>query len=221
MHPPPRETPTPPRLKLTTSRGITPPWDEDRERTTFDGWQDSLNDLTGDPWHEVIIDSVPFPLWIRLGLSPEEGYVITGMLLGEPSGTIAIGTGALNRIAVNDILDVVQLADQAQENLREGTAEFSGVVRRPGGQVKSADAIRQAARAYIYAQLAGETALIQSVANSLDASRATASRHIQRARDEGILAEERKRIDELPYVKQKLEARRFGLHILDPDGPPF
>lgn len=209
----------PPRLTVARGPGIRFP-NEDGAVESVDAWSQAFSSAVneGDHWHRVDIERIPFPIWVRLGMSIEDGFVVTGMLLGDPDGRVAIGTGALNKIAVNEILESVARIDQADDVIRETAYDFVGEVRRPGGQTTDNESIREAARAYVYATTGGISSVITSVAAALRVSRATASRRIQKARDLGLIAEESRRYEGLSNSDKYAEARAFGL---EGDRVPF
>lgn len=185
-------------------------------------WSESLthhNDPHGrrDYWQLVEFPDVPFPLWVRLGMDEYGDFVVTGMLLGEPDGTVAIGTGALSGIAVNKILEAAQAADEHGVPLREQAHDFTGKARRAGGQELGDAVIREAASAWVFVKKSAESSVITGVANALGVSRATASRRTRRARELGFLDEEQARINALdPSTAAKEAAERFNIDI-----PPF
>lgn len=219
MNPVKRDDNSPPRLSTTRHPGIRPPNNFDPAPVgDVDAWFDALEDRDdeGEYWHRVDMDRIPFPVWIRLGMSIEDGFVITGMLLGDPDGEVAIGTGALNKIAINDILESVARLDQADDLLRDTAHEFVGEVRRPGGQAQDNDAFREAARVYTLAQWSGSRALIGVVANALRVSRATASRRVQRARELGFVAAERTKLEQLDSKHVDALGIKYGIDVLPP-----
>lgn len=206
-----------PRLKLTTHPGIRSPNAFDpAPAEDVDSWYDAFSEVEeeGEYWHRVEIDRVPFPMWVRLGATIEGEYFVTGMLLGDPKGEVAIGTGALNRIAINDILEQVSKIDKAYDNLPDISHDFVGEVRRPGGQVQEMRAFREAAEVYVLAQWGYSKALIGVVAQALGVSRATASRRVQKARDMGLVAQARERLEALPAEKQEARGKKYGIEIL-------
>ncbi|TGD33296.1 hypothetical protein EB835_02090 [Brevibacterium sp. S22] len=142
-----------------------------------------------DFWHRIDVSGVPFPLWVRVAQSEHGDFVITGMLLGDPEGAQAIGTGGLSKIAINDILSAIDDAHRSGVgNFREYSPEFSGRVPRPGGQVLGDDTIYEAATVATLVKWYGKgRPVISTTAEALNVSRATASRRIQRARDLGLL----------------------------------
>lgn len=146
-------------------------------------------DEPGDLWHRIEIPDVPFPLWARVAQTEHGDFVITGMLLGDPEGCSAIGTGGISKIAINDILAAVDEADRSgASDFREYSPEFGGRVPRPGGQVLGDDTIYEAATVATLVKWYGKgRPLISTTAEALNVSRATASRRIQRARDMGLL----------------------------------
>lgn len=142
-----------------------------------------------DFWHRIDASGVPFPLWVRVAQSEHGDFVITGMLLGDPEGGQAIGTGGLSKIAINDILSAIDDADRSGVgDFREYSPEFNGRVPRPGGQVLGDDTIYEAATVATLVKWYGKgRPVISTTAEALNVSRATASRRIQRARDMGLL----------------------------------
>jgi hypothetical protein len=144
-----------------------------------------------DFWHRVDVPDVPFPLWARVAQTEYGDFVITGMLLGDPDGRQAIGTGSIAKIAINEILAAIDDADRSGAgDFREHSPEFDGRVPRPGGQVLADDTIREAATVATLVKMYGNgRPVISSTAEALGVSRATASRRIQRARDLGLLDE--------------------------------
>jgi|SRR5699024_856326 len=143
----------------------------------------------GDLWHRIEIPDVPFPLRVRVAQTEHGDFVITGMLLGDPEGGQAIGTGNISKIAINDILSAIDDADRSGVgDFREYSPEFSGRVPRPGGQVLGDDTIYEAATVATLVKWYGNgRPVISTTAEALNVSRATASRRIQRARDMGLL----------------------------------
>lgn len=214
---PPKNEGSAPRLKLTRHAGIRShnPFDP-APYEDVDSWYESFSEVEeeGDYWHRVEVDRVPFPLWVRLGVTIEGEYFVTGMLLGDPKGEIAIGTGALNRIAVNDILDSVAKIDQADDLLLDTAHDFIGEVRRPGGQVQDSRAFQEAAEVYVLAQWGYSKALIGVVAQALGVSRATASRRVQKARDTGLVAKARAKLEALTEDQQEARGKKYGIVIL-------
>lgn len=137
------------------------------------------------------MSTVPFPLWARVAQTMHGDFVITGLLLGDPDGSQAIGTGNISKIAINEILAAIEDSDRSGIiDFREYSPEFSGRVPRPGGQIIADDTIREAATVATPVQMFGHgRPVISSTAEALGGSRATASRRIQRARDLGLLDE--------------------------------
>lgn len=156
-------------------------------------WRRSLvgTDESADFWHRIEVPDVPFPLWARIAQTEYGDFVITGLLLGDPDGGQAIGTGSISRIAINEILAAIDDTDRSgASELREHSPEFSGRVPRPGGQVLADDTIREAATVATLVKMYGNgRPVISSTADAIGVSRATASRRIQRARDMGLLDE--------------------------------
>src|SRR5699024_8987701 len=156
-------------------------------------WGQSLGYIEGpaDFWHRIDVSDVPFPLWARVAQTAHGDFVITGLLLGEPDGSQAIGTGGISKIAINEILAVFDdLYRSPDVDFREYSIEFSGSVPRPGGQLLADETIREAATVATLVKMFGRgRPVISSTAEALGVSRATASRRIQRARDLGLLDE--------------------------------
>lgn len=158
-----------------------------------DEWRRPLggSEESADFWHRIDVSDVPFPLWARVAQTGYGDFVITGLLLGDPDGGQAIGTGSISKIAINEILAAIDDIDRSgASDFREYAPEFNGRVPRPGGQVLADDAIREAATVATLVRMYGKgLPVISTTAEALGVSRATASRRIQRARDLGVLDE--------------------------------
>lgn len=168
---------------------------------------------TADFWHRIDVPDVPFPLWARIAQTEYGDFVITGLVLGDPDGGQAIGTGSISRIAINEILGAIDDTDRSgASDLREHSPEFSGRVPRPGGQVLADDTIREAATVATLVKIYGNgRPVISSTAEALGVSRATASRRIQRARDMGLLDEAAKALEATDTVQVASMAEEFGI----------
>lgn len=178
-------------------------------------------DENADYWNRVEIDGVNFPIWVRFGQTEFGEFVVTGMLLGDAQGRAAIGTGGLNKIAVNDIISSAESIAQTDGRLIEHARDFIGKAPTPGGQPQGEEVFREAAHAWALAKLLGKTALVTTVAEMLGVSRPTASRRIQRARDEGLLADELENLGSKSRQQLEQHARDagFGHDVLAL--PPF
>ncbi|WP_209374499.1 hypothetical protein [Brevibacterium renqingii] len=178
-------------------------------------WERPLgsSDEPGDFWHRIDISEVPFPLWVRVAQTEYGDFVITGMLLGDPGGGQALGTGSISKIAINEILAAIDDADRSGAgDFREQSPEFGGRVPRPGGQVLAGETIREAAIVATLVKLYGNgRPVISSTAEALGVSRATASRRIQRARDLGLLDEVAGVLEGADSIEVANMAEKYGV----------
>ena len=178
-------------------------------------WARSLvgEDESADFWHRIDVPDVPFPLWARIAQTEYGDFVITGLVLGDPDGGQAIGTGSISRIAINEILAAIDDTDRSgASDLREHSPEFSGRVPRPGGQVLADNTIREAATVATLVKMYGNgRPVISSTAEALGVSRATASRRIQRARDMGLLDEAAEALEATDTVRVASMAEELGI----------
>ncbi|MGO2812737.1 MAG: hypothetical protein ACTIBG_14835 [Brevibacterium aurantiacum] len=178
-------------------------------------WGRAINGVgeSADFWHRIDVPDVPFPLWARVAQTEHGDFVITGMLLGDPDGGQAIGTGNISRIAINEILAAVDDADRSgTSDFREFSPEFRGRVPRPGGQVLGDDTIREAATvATLVKMYSNGRPVISTTAEALDVSRATASRRIQRARDMGLLDEAAEALEKSDTAAIAKMAEEYGI----------
>lgn len=192
-------------------------WVEPRESAAeHDDWA-----LAADYWDRVEIDGVGFPIWVRFGQTELGDFVVTGMLMGDPDGGSAIGTGALNKIAVNDILASASDLSETDSRIIDHARDFIGRVPTPGGQPSDERVYAQAAFAWALLKVLGRTATVSAVAAMLNTSRPTASRRIQRARDEGLLQTELDRLKRLDRDEIVAEAEISDLNTGPLNLPPF
>lgn len=166
-----------------------------------------------DFWHRIDVSDIPFPLWARVAQTQYGDFVITGLLLGDPDGGQAIGTGNISKIAINEILAAVDDVDRSgTSEFREYSPEFNGRVPRPGGQVLADDTIREAATVATLVSMFGKgQPVISTTAEALGVSRATASRRIQRARDLGVLDEAAEALEWTDTVAAADIAEEYGI----------
>lgn len=167
----------------------------------------------GDFWHRIDIPDVPFPLWARVAQTEYGDFVITGVLLGDPEGGQAVGTGNLSKVAIKEILSAIDDADRSgASDFREYSPEFNGRVPRPGGQMLADDTIREAATVAVLVKMYGRgRPVITSTAEALGVSRATASRRIQRARDLGLLNEVAEFLERTDSTEVANMAEEYGV----------
>lgn len=181
----------------------------------------SFAEFPGDYWHRVEVEGVTFPLWARFGQTEMGDFVVTGMLLGEPDESQAIGTGALSKIAINDILAAATDLSETDGRIIEHASDFVGRVPTPGGQPTDDRVYAEAARAWALAKALNGTATVSTVASLLATSRPTASRRIQRARSEGLLQAETERLAKMPRAAIENEARESAFNTKYFELPPF